>query len=508
MKAVDFILNGRCTRFLNPVISPVSASSPASDYWSSSEYSSRNAWNVNFHNGNVNNNNKYNTNYVRAVAALDDEIKEGWIEAFYDCCNGKYSSAQCTYYRITMERDILRLAVESEDRTYRPSTSFCFIVTRPRIREVFAANFRDRVVQHWIALRLNPLFEEKFVAQGNVSFNCRKGFGTLAATTRLAEDIVSVSLNYTREAWVGKFDIRSFFMSIDKQILWSMLEKLIDEKYLGRDKDTLKFLTKVTVFHAPQNDCERQGDLSLWQFLPHHKSLFFSDPMVGMPIGNITSQLFANFYLSFFDDLMLQLVSEVKGKYERFVDDFTITAPAKEDILRIKSVAENYLKSKLRLTLHKDKVYLQKVTHGVKHVGQVIKPGRRYTVNSTIGGMFNTMRDTERLCEVIYKYGATEARLAKLEHYVSSLNSFNGFLTHTSSHNVRKKVFLGRTYFWKICYLKNNLTRVTIKKKYRLREYLYDRKQNILCYAGRCYRSIQQIPASVPHHCVRHYARP
>ena len=463
-------------------MSSVSASSPASNYWSSSEYNQNNAWNVNFSNGNVNNNNKYNTNYVRAVAALDDKIKEGWIEAFDDCCQGKYTSVQCTYYRILMERDLMRLAVEAEDRTYKPSTSFCFIVTRPRIREIFAANFRDRIVQHWIAIRLNPLFEEKFVAQGNVSFNCRKGFGTLAATTRLAEDLATVSENYTREAWIGKFDIRSFFMSINKQILWEMLEKLIDEQYHEYDKETLRFLTRVTVFHTPQSDCIRRGDLTLWQYLPQHKSLFFSDPLIGMPIGNITSQLFANFYLSFFDDFMLGLVNEVGGSYERFVDDFTVSAPRKEDVLRIKLEAENYLREKLGLTLHKDKVYLQKVTHGVKHVGQVIKPGRRYTVNSTVGRMYDAMRDTERLCEIICKYGATESRLLRLEHHVSSLNSFNGFLTYTASYNIRKDIFLNAHYFWKLCYMKKNLSCVTIRKRYKLRNYLYaeqyDREQN------------------------------
>ena len=105
----------------------------------------------------MNNNNKNNSNVVRAVAALGEEDRLAWLEAFEDCCRHKLTSPQCVEYRAHFEEDLFTLAMEVKNRTYKPSTSTCFIVTRPKLREVFAANFRDRVVHHWICLRLEPL---------------------------------------------------------------------------------------------------------------------------------------------------------------------------------------------------------------------------------------------------------------------------------------------------------------------------------------------------------------
>ena len=168
----SLLKNGRVTGPLpsvkdlvkNKIVHPITASR----YWSSSENSQNNSWNVNFSNGNFNNNNKYNSNMVRAVAALNDKYVEGWFDALDDCCAKKKTSSQCVMYRLIWHEDLLDLAREVYERTYRPTTSTCFIVTRPKLREVFAANFRDRIVQHWLCLRLEPLFEARFVEHGNV----------------------------------------------------------------------------------------------------------------------------------------------------------------------------------------------------------------------------------------------------------------------------------------------------------------------------------------------------
>ena len=98
---------------------------------------------------------------------------------------------------------------------------------------MFAAGFRDRIVHHFIYLLLNPCFEERFVAQGNVSFNCRKGFGTLAAQQAAFEAIRTATDNYRTPAVVYRGDLVSFFMSIDKRILWGRLEPFIHEEYHG-----------------------------------------------------------------------------------------------------------------------------------------------------------------------------------------------------------------------------------------------------------------------------------
>lgn len=202
-----------------------------SNYWSVTENNSNNAWNVNFGNGNVNNNNKYNGNSVRPVAAFDELFNAFYqsIEfAYRDCLHGKMSSSQAVEYMQIAWADLPCLAWELWTGIYKPTTSTCFLVKYPKLREVFAANFRDRIVHHWICLRLEPLFEERFISQGNVSFNCRKGFGTQACVDHCAKGMEYVSDNYTSPAWVFKGDLVGFFMSIDKNLLWYLLERFIN----------------------------------------------------------------------------------------------------------------------------------------------------------------------------------------------------------------------------------------------------------------------------------------
>ena len=142
---------------------------------SSSEYTETNAWNQQPSSGQTNNNNnKANGYQVRPVVALSEERVKGWIEAFNQCCSNKMTSEQCVLYRLH-DTDLLRLMEECESYSYTPSTSICFCVTRPKLREIFAANFRDRIVQHWICMRIEPLFERRYAAMGDVTWNCRKG---------------------------------------------------------------------------------------------------------------------------------------------------------------------------------------------------------------------------------------------------------------------------------------------------------------------------------------------
>ena len=338
------------------------------------ENSATNAWNLNFSNGTLNNNNKNNTNVVRAVCALGEKEIDGWVDAYFDCISNKRTAPQCDRYRTNYEEDLWRLMNEVYNRTYQPSKSLCFVVTRPRLREIFAASFRDRIVQHWIVRRIDPLFEERFRAQGDVSFNCRKGYGSMKAVERLAAHFEEVSQGYSREAWVGKFDIKSFFMSIDKNVLFDLLIPFVKERYKGDDIDTLLWLIDITIRHCPQKLCERRSRPVMWERLAKSKSLFNAPDHVGLAIGNITSQIIANFYLSFFDEWMNAQCAENGARYIRFVDDWAVVAQDKGFIIRLYKSAGEWLKTNLHLQLHTDKFYLQPVTHGVKFVGQVIKP--------------------------------------------------------------------------------------------------------------------------------------
>ena len=432
-----------------------------------------NAWNLHGGNGQVNNNNnKNNSRAVRAVVALSNEEKEGWVDAYFSCIRRKLTAKQCNEYRIDYEEDLWRLVGEVHDRTYVPSEAFCFIVTRPKLREIFAAAFRDRIAQHWITIRLEPLLERHFRSQGDVSFNCRKGYGTMRAVQSAREKIESVSERYTREAWVAKIDIQGFFMSINKEILLEKLLPFLRDNYTGNDLDTFLWLTEVTIRHLPQKFCERRSPTWMWNDLSDKKSLFKMPDEVGMPIGNITSQLLANFYLSYFDEFMNEECERVGAGYVRFVDDVLVVARDKRFIIDLRKRAAQWLKKYLKLTLHKDKFYLQEARKGVKFVGAVIKPGRIYTSNRTIGNMTDHVKRTNALCRRIVNGGPTVENLRELRHCVVSLNSYMGFCVHNYTYNQRKKMFQDVPYFWKCCNIVHRFSVVRAKRKYNYESFL------------------------------------
>ncbi len=442
------------------------------------EYNSNNAWNVNFSSGNTNNNNKYNSNAVRAVAALGEEVKTGWLTAYRDCCANKKSSIECTGYRMRYELDLWVLIYQAYTKTYTPGVSSCFVVTRPKLREVFAAAFRDRIVHHWICLRLNPLFEARFIGQGNVSHNCRKGFGTSSAVTAFAVDVRAVTQDYTREAWIGKFDLKAFFMSINPRILWDLLRPFIIENYKGEDIDTLLYLTEVVTLHRPQENCVKKSAEELFKAMPPGKSLFNSD--TGVPIGNLPSQLFANFFLSFLDEAMAELERWLEGefKYERYVDDFEVVCVHKEIILAIHPLIEQLLVDKLALTLHPDKFYLQRADKGASFVGSVVKRGRVYLCNRTVYGLHEAIETLQDVCCKIVRDGPSVKLLRELEHCLASVNSYLGFTVHCKAYNVRRKAFAKMApEFYKVCYLAgDNLACVKIRKPYITKFYLLSKE--------------------------------
>lgn len=464
---VSYTLNGHMTGLLgnsDDLVKTKILCAITSNHWCSTENNSNNSWNVNFNNGNLNNNNKYNSNVVRAVAALGEEQKIGWVLAYLDCCKHKLSSKQCTLYRAYSE-DVMTLAAEIYSRTYKPTTSTCFCVTRPKLREVFASNFRDRVVQHWICLRLEPLFEDRFQQQGNVSYNCRKGFGTLAAVQKLSKEIEEVTYNYTRSAWIGKFDLKGFFMSIDCDILLEKLIPFIREKYKGDDVEDLIWATIQVVNNRPELNCEKRGK-DLWSLLPPNKTLFGRTKNVGMPIGNLTSQLFANFYMSFFDELMIDETNKVNGTYIRFVDDWIVVCPNKKDVIRLYNMAYQWLLDNLHVYLHTDKVYIQHSTKGVNFVGSIIRPGRIYTINRTVGAFIQKIVDSELLA----KRAITQRKVSLMLEfckYVNGINSYMGFLVHSSSYAIRRKVLHRCHYMPLCCTLNSKYTIVRLKKNFK-----------------------------------------
>ena len=425
-----------------------------------------NAWYVFFGNGNVNNNNRTNTNRVRAVAAFDDlrPFVESFLEAYEDCLKNKRTSPQAVEYMPTAAEDVPRLALEVWERRYKPTTSTCFMVTYPKLREVFAAAFRDRIVHHWICKRLTPLFEARCRQLGDCAHACRVGHGTAFAVKHLKYGIDTVTQNHTREAWIYKGDIVGFFMHIDRALLWDMLRRLIVEKYDGQDKETLLYLTEIVVLHEPQRDCKVNSKVGLWKHIAPGKSLFFIEPGKGEPIGNLTTQFFAGYYMSFLDEYIRVMFRGKNYYYTRYVDDFVIVCDDRDFLRRSIKLIDDFTRRELKLETHMDSVYFQPASHGVKFVGSIIKGDRIYLSNRTLGRMENAIRHCLHECE----RGLTPLTA---RNWRCTINSYYGFMAGTKTWKFRKRLLAMYTdEFFKVFTVVNN-KKVTIKKQYK---YSYD----------------------------------
>lgn len=339
---------------------------------------------------------------------------EGLLEAYYDCRKRKRKTASAIVYEMDYEGKLIALRDRINARTYRPGKSMCFVVTRPRYREVFAAAFEDRIVHHWIALRLEPLFEQIFSPR---TFNCRKGKGQLYGINMLREDVRRCSVNYTQDCYIMKLDLQGFFMSINKKMLAGMVDDFVVENYHNEaDKDTLRFLCRTVVLHEPEKNCERHSPASYWGYLPPNKSLFTNGEGLGVAIGNLFSQLFANFLLNVLD---WYLIKSLGFQYVgRYVDDFYIVDKDKARLL----AAVPYIRTLLQLyglALHPHKFYLQHYSKGVQFTGSVVKKDRVYTANHTITYAVMAVRRLNRAETV-----------PEVLHAVDSINSYLGCFRH------------------------------------------------------------------------------
>ena len=352
-------------------------------------------------------------------------------------------------FEVNYEENLVKLWRDVNSRKYEIGKSICFIVTRPKIREIFAADFRDRVVHHVIMMRLEPLFEKAFI---NDNYNCRKGKGTLYGVNSLHDQIRECSDNYTKNCYIGKFDMKGFFMSIHKGILWKMLKEFIEDKYKGKDIDILLWLSKKIIMHCPQYNCVRKSPITMWEKLPKNKSLFTCGDEFGLPIGNLTSQCFANFYLNIFD-----IINRDKFiYYGRYVDDYFILSRNKNEIKRWVDFMRKFLKDNLKIKLHPHKIYLQRYENGVKFIGYVIKGNKIYISNSTVSNMYS----------LIYRNNKEIGRDGA-EHFVQSLNSYWGFMERCRSYNIRVKLFKMIHYKWFKYILYNIVYRkFEVRKKY------------------------------------------
>ena len=299
------------------------------------------------------------------------------------------------------------------------------MVDYPVKREIFAADFRDRVVHHLIALRIYPLLEQQFLTD---SYSTQKGKGTLFGIQRLEQHIRECSENYTRDCWILKIDISGYFMSIDKQMLYACIEQFLKDRYQGNDLGILLFLLRKTIFNRPEKHCVLKVPRWRWKELPKNKSLFGTDGKKGLPIGNLTSQLLALLFLDGLDHLITE-VWDVPH-YGRYVDDMALVHPSKEYLLEVMEKIAQWLAAH-GLVLHPKKVYLQHYKKGVLFVGGMIKPGRKYISRRTVGRMCAKINRFNKLFE-----GDEPVTDELVDKVIATMNSYFGMMRHYASYHL------------------------------------------------------------------------
>lgn len=268
-------------------------------------------------------------------------------------------------FEFDFENNLRNLLEELKNRTYSPGQAICFVVTVPKPREIFAADFRDRVVHHLLVGKIEGYFEKRFVHD---SFACRKGKGTHKAVERLR---CFLRKKENKNAWYLKMDIKSFFVSIDRKILYELAGKNVAGRDL-EESEELSWLIRTIVFHNPATNFRTKGQLKLFSLIPDHKSLIKQKENKGLPIGNHSSQFFANVYLNELDQFAKR---ELKCRhYVRYVDDFVLMSRDKQELAQWKHKISLFLKEKLRLEMSDEKTFLQPVGRGIDFLGYFLKP--------------------------------------------------------------------------------------------------------------------------------------
>lgn len=332
------------------------------------------------------------------------------FQAYYDCRRNKRNTWNALRFEQNLERNLMRLYYELVSGEYSPGRSICFVITDPRCREVWAADFRDRIVHHAFYNRYSDYFYRRFIYD---SYACIPGKGSLKAANRAVHFMHSITQNFSRPAWVLKADFANFFNSISKDILDSMLaQHVTDPWWLD--------LTRKILHNDPRNNVFIKSSRNLMAKVPEHKSLLRSEGSLGLPIGNLSSQFFANVYLDVLDKFAKH---KLKIKYYiRYVDDVLMFGENSKDLYTKYKALNQYAVDNLAVHFHPQKTHINKVSKGFDFVGYCIRPYTRYLRRNVV---YNMKRKVQLIDDP--------------EDMRATVNSYFGMLGHTKSFRQRSK---------------------------------------------------------------------
>lgn len=329
---------------------------------------------------------------------------ENLLKAAKQAQKGKRFRENVLAFNAHLEQELLTLQTELRNHSYCPSGYRTFEIKIPKKRLISAAPYRDRVVHHALCNIIQPIFEHTFIHD---SYANRKGFGSHRAVKRLT--------TFARSScYVLQCDIQKYFPNIDHEILKSIIRRKI------KCPETLWLIEKIIDHSNPQP--------TPLLYFPNDDLLTPIERHKGLPVGNLTSQFFANVYLNGFDHFIKEQL-KIK-KYVRYVDDFALFSDDKEQLQQARKHLENHLVG-LRLKIHPIKSQLFQTKHGVSFLGFRVLPSQIRIKSESL------QRGRKRLNVLQKHYEAGQISLQKIKH---SLQSWFAHLSHGNSWRLREKL--------------------------------------------------------------------
>ncbi len=363
-------------------------------------------------------------------------------------------------FELNQEKNLHALATVIYERKYTPKPCIAFIIDKPVMREIFAADFIDRVIHHFIYRCIYPIIDSKLIHD---TYSCRVGKGTLFGIHRAKGYMHSCSQDFTKETYFLKLDIEAYFMNMHHDILFEKVDAMLPQNkksFLGISRATLIYLIRQTIFNHVAENCRIKGNKSDWLGLPPSKSLFNYPNNTGLPIGNLTSQVFGNVYMNDFDYFVKK---EMKIKYYgRYVDDMLFVHNDKSFLENIIPQLSNFLLSNLKLKVHPNKIVLNSIEEGIPFLGQIIKPHCSYIGNRTKNNFYQAIQEINKIMAVVPEFSWQQ-----LCDIRAIINSYLGYMQHANSYNLRKAM-LGKLInrFYNFYFVERNFNKVIINEDF------------------------------------------
>lgn len=332
---------------------------------------------------------------------------ENLFSAWEEFRKGKQQKSDVQLFEFELEKHLFQLHRDLLNKTYKHGPYKGFYICDPKVRHIHKATVRDRVLHHAIFKVLNPLFEPTFIPH---SFSCRIGKGTHKGVTAVEQMLTKESKNYRGPCFVLKCDIRKFFDTINHNVLLKILEKRI------ADPNALWLLKEI-----------------VGSYTASYANLFEKK---GLPIGNLTSQLFANVYMNEFDQFAKH---RLKLKhYARYTDDFLVISKDREYLKKLVPQIQDFLKNKLSLELHPGKVGIFKFHQGIDFLGYVALPHYRVLRKNTQRRVFRKVKE---------RVGQYRNDTVSENNLNQSLQSYLGVLSHANTYKLENEL-KNRYWFW------------------------------------------------------------